>query len=52
VKDCALKLQGKSLLAKLSSGYLITQEAKHHHNCLLFLCRSKQGIVMYSRRWY
>lgn len=34
VRQCALKLQDKPLLAKLSAGDLIAQEAKYHAKCL------------------
>jgi hypothetical protein len=37
VRQCALALQDKPLLAKLSSGDLIAQEAKYHVQCLASL---------------
>ena len=37
VRQCALKLQDKPLLAKLSAGDLIAQEAKYHTQCLASL---------------
>lgn len=37
VRQCALKLQDKPLLAKLSAGDLIAQEAKYHTQCLVSL---------------
>lgn len=37
VKECAHKLQDKPLLAKLSAGDLIAQEAKYHPQCLTSL---------------
>ena len=37
LRQCVLKLQGKPLLAKLSAGDLIAQEAKYHVQCLVFL---------------
>ncbi len=37
VRQCALKLQDKPLLAKLSAGDLIAQEAKYHARCLASL---------------
>ena len=37
VRKCALKLQDKPLLAKLSAGDLIAQEAKYHVKCLTSL---------------
>ena len=41
VRQCALKLQDKPLLAKLSAGDLIAQEAKYHPQSLL--CTIKRG---------
>ena len=37
VRKCALKLEDKRLLAKLSGGDLIAQEAKYHATCLTSL---------------
>ena len=37
VRECALELQDNVLLAKLSVGYLISQEAKYHAICLIKL---------------
>ena len=37
VRQCALKLQDKPLLAKLSAGDLIAHEAKYHAQCLASL---------------
>ena len=37
VRQCALKLQDKPLLAKVSAGDLIVQEAKYHAQCLASL---------------
>ena len=37
VRQCAQKLQDKPLLAKLSAGDLIAQEAKYHAQCLASL---------------
>ncbi len=37
VRQCALKLQDKPLLAKLSAGDLIAQEAKYHAHCIASL---------------
>ena len=34
MRQCALKLQDEALLAKLSAGHLIAQEAKYHAHCL------------------
>ena len=37
VRQCAIKLQDKQLLAKLSSGDLIAQDAQYHVQCLVSL---------------
>ena len=37
VRQCALKLQDKPLLAKVSAGDLIVQESKYHAQCLASL---------------
>jgi 2-keto-3-deoxy-galactonokinase len=37
VRECALELQDTVLLAKLSAGDLISQEAKYHTTCLINL---------------
>ena len=37
VRECALELQDTVLLAKLSVGDLISQEAKYHAICLIKL---------------
>ena len=37
VRRCSLLLEDKVLVAKLSAGDLISQEAKHHSKCLLVL---------------
>ena len=37
VRKCALELQGKPLLAKLSSGDVLAQDAENHINCLVAL---------------
>ena len=37
VKECALQLQDEILLAKLSAGDLISQEAIYHGKCLASL---------------
>ena len=37
VRECALELQDQGLLAKLSAGDLIAQEAKYHAQCLVSL---------------
>ena len=38
VRQCALKLQDKQLLAKLSTGDLIAQDSQYHLQCLVALC--------------
>ena len=40
VRQCAVKLQDTALLAKLSAGDMIAQEAKYHTQCLS-LCKTK-----------
>ena len=37
VRQCALKLEDKPLLAKLSAGDLIAQDAQYHSQCLVSL---------------
>jgi len=37
VRKCAFELQGKPLLAKLSSGDVLAQDAENHINCLVAL---------------
>jgi len=37
VKDCANDLQDERLLAKLSAGDMIAQDAKYHSRCLVSL---------------
>ena len=37
VRQCAIKLQDKQLLAKLSAGDLIAQDAQYHVQCLVSL---------------
>ena len=43
VRTCALQIQDQKLLAKLSSGDLIAQEAKYHPACLVDLYRKAQS---------
>ncbi len=43
VRQCALKLQEKPLLAKLSAGDLIAQEANYHAQCLASLYNKAEG---------
>ena len=38
VRRCALQLEDRELLAKLSAGEMIALEAKYHRNCLTTLC--------------
>lgn len=42
VRECALKLQDKVLLAKLSAGDLMSQEAVYHSKCLVALYNKAQ----------
>ena len=45
VKECALQLQDTILLAKLSAGDMISQDAVYHKNCLVALCnRAKRSL--------
>ena len=37
VRRCALQLEDRKLIAKLSAGYMIAFEAKYHRNCLTTL---------------
>ena len=37
VRQCAVKLEDEPLLAKLSAGDLIAQDAQYHHQCLVSL---------------
>ena len=37
IRKCALKLEDKPLLAKLSTGDMTAQEAKYHTQCLVAL---------------
>lgn len=46
VRKCALKLEDKPLLAKLSGGDLIAQEAKYHVKCLASLYNKARGTKM------
>ena len=43
VRKCALKLEDKRLLAKLSGGDLIAQEANYHATCLTSLYHKARG---------
>ncbi|CAC5391642.1 unnamed protein product [Mytilus coruscus] len=45
VRDCAQKLQDTALLAKLSAGDLVAQEAKYHAKCLLDLYRKASRVA-------
>lgn len=42
VRQCALKLQDKRLLAKLSAGDLIAQDAQYHVQCLVSLLQQSK----------
>ena len=46
VRKCALKLEDKRLLAKLSGGDLIAQEAKYHVKCLTSLYNKARGTKL------
>ena len=46
VRKCALKLEDKRLLAKLSGGDRIAQEAKYHVKCLLSLYNKARGTKL------
>ena len=43
-RDCALLLEDKSLLAKLSAGDMVAQEAKYHPKCLAGLYNRVRGL--------
>ncbi|CAC5399642.1 unnamed protein product [Mytilus coruscus] len=45
VRECAQKLQDTALLAKLSAGDLVAQEAKYHAKCLLDLYRKASRVA-------
>ena len=45
VRQCALKLQDKPLLAILSAGDLIAQEAKYHAKCLASLYNKARDMT-------
>uniref|UniRef100_UPI00358E794D uncharacterized protein isoform X2 n=1 Tax=Myxine glutinosa TaxID=7769 RepID=UPI00358E794D len=51
VKQCALKLQDQELIAKLSSGDLVAQDAKYHAPCLvkLYNAASRKTAVVRQR---
>ena len=51
VRQCALKLQEKPLLAKLSAGDLIAQEAKYHPHCLTTLYNKAWGAKHQNLMW-
>ena len=46
VRECAVKLNDTLLLAKLSAGDLIAQEAKYHSKCLVSLYNRASRIEM------
>ncbi|CAG2231321.1 unnamed protein product [Mytilus edulis] len=46
VRECAVKLIDTLLLAKLSAGVLIAQEAKYHSKCFVFLYNRSSRIEM------
>ncbi|VDI22412.1 Hypothetical predicted protein [Mytilus galloprovincialis] len=45
VRECAQKLQDTALLAKLSAGDLVAQEAKYHAKCLIYLYRKASRVA-------
>ncbi|CAG2215868.1 unnamed protein product [Mytilus edulis] len=45
VRECAQKLQDTALLAKLSAGDLVAQEAKYHVKCLIYLYRKASRVA-------
>ena len=48
VRECALKLQDTTLLAKLSPGDLVAQSAKYHAKCLVGLYNAVRVLEMDS----
>ena len=48
VRHCALQLQDKPLLAKLSSGDMVAQDAEYHVKCLVSLYNRARGTEKYS----
>ncbi|CAG2225133.1 unnamed protein product [Mytilus edulis] len=52
VRECAVKLNDTLLLAKLSAGDLIAQEAKYHSKCLVSLYNRASRIEMKNDNVY
>lgn len=50
VKQCALKLQDQELIAKLSSGDLVAQDAKYHAPCLVKLYNAASRLTEVGRQ--
>ena len=48
VPHCALQLQDKPLLAKLSAGDMAAQDAEYHVKCLVSLYNRARGTETYS----
>ena len=48
VRHCALQLQDKPLLAKLSAGDMVAQDAEYHVICLVSLYNRARGTETYS----
>ena len=48
VRHCALQLQDKSLLTKLSSGDMVAQDAEYHVKCLVSLYNRARGTDTYT----
>ena len=48
VRHCALQLQDKPLLAKLSAGDMVAQDAEYHVKCLVSLYNRARGTEKYS----
>ena len=48
VRHCALQLQDKPLLAKLSAGDMVAQDAEYHVKCLVSLYNRARGTETYS----
>ena len=50
VRQCAVKLQDTALLAKLSAGDMIAQEAKYHTQCLVSLYNKAREVATSDQR--
>ena len=51
VRQCAVKLQDTALLAKLSAGDMIAQEAKYHTQCLVSLYNKAKWQHRINAKW-